>query len=66
MVPFQQSSALPANGKLGLYRDNGKENGNYFDGIYRDSRVYVRVMYMFPPANGLIVVAAAVLCKPLS
>ena len=22
----------------GLYRDNGKENGNYFNGLYRDYR----------------------------
>ena len=21
---------------MGLYRDNGKENGNYYDGLYRD------------------------------
>ena len=23
----------------GLYRDNGKENGNYYNGLYRDYRV---------------------------
>ena len=24
---------------LGLYRDNGKENRNYYNGLYRDYRV---------------------------
>ena len=24
---------------LGLYRDNGKENGNYYNGLYRDYKV---------------------------
>ena len=26
---------------LGLYWDNGKENGNYYNGSYRDYRVYI-------------------------
>ena len=25
----------------GLYWDNGKENGNYYNGLYRDYRVYI-------------------------
>ena len=25
---------------LGLYWGNGKENGNYYNGLYRDYRVY--------------------------
>ena len=25
---------------LGLYRDNGKENGNYYIGLYWDHREY--------------------------
>ena len=25
---------------LGLYRDNGKENGNYYNELYRDYRDY--------------------------
>ena len=25
---------------LGLYRDNGKENGNYYNGVHMDYRVY--------------------------
>ena len=30
---------------LGLYRDNGKENGNYYNGLYRDYiRVYIGVI----------------------
>ena len=28
---------------LGLYRDHGKENGNYYNGLYRDYRVYIGV-----------------------
>ena len=28
----------------GLYRDNEKENGNYYNGLYRDYRVYIRVI----------------------
>ena len=27
-----------------LYWDNGKENGNYYNGLYRDSRVYTGVI----------------------
>ena len=26
---------------MGLYRDNGKEYGNYYNGLYRDYRVYI-------------------------
>ena len=26
---------------LGLYWDNGKENGNYYNGFYRGDRVYL-------------------------
>ena len=26
---------------LGLHRDHGKENGNYYNGLYRDYRVYI-------------------------
>ena len=29
---------------LGLYRDNGKENGNYNNGLYRDYRTYIGVI----------------------
>ena len=29
---------------LGLAWDNGKENGNYYNGLYRDYRVYVGVI----------------------
>ena len=29
---------------LGYYWDNGKENGNYYNGLYRDYRVYVGVI----------------------
>ena len=29
---------------LGLYWDNGKENGNYYHGLYRDYRVYYGVI----------------------
>ena len=29
---------------LGLYWDNGKENGNYYNGLYRDYRVYTGVI----------------------
>ena len=28
---------------LGLYKDNGKENGNYYNGIYRGYRDYIGV-----------------------
>ena len=27
----------------GLYRDNGKEHGNYQNGLYRDYRVYIGI-----------------------
>ena len=27
--------------KGGVYKDHGKENGDYNDGLYRDYRVYV-------------------------
>ena len=30
---------------LGLYRDNGKENGNYHSGLYRDFKVYIGVIF---------------------
>ena len=29
---------------LGLYWDNGKENGNYYNGLYRDYRDYIGVI----------------------
>ena len=29
---------------LGFYRDNGKENGNYYNGLYRDYRVYIGIL----------------------
>ena len=29
---------------LGLYWDNGKENGNYYNGLYRDYKVYIGVI----------------------
>ena len=29
---------------LGLYWDNGKENGNYYNGLYRDYRGYIGVI----------------------
>ena len=30
---------------LGIYWDNGKENGNYYNGLYRDYRVYYVGLY---------------------
>ena len=30
---------------LGLYWDNGKENGNYYNGLYRDYRGYIGVIF---------------------
>ena len=27
-----------------MYWNNGKENGNYYNGLYRDSRVYIGIM----------------------
>ena len=30
---------------LGLYWDNGKEHGNYYNGLYRG---YMHVMHQFP------------------
>ena len=30
---------------MGIYRDNGKENGNYYNGLYRDYRVYVGAIW---------------------
>ena len=29
---------------MGLYGDNGKENGKYYNGLYRDDRVYIGVI----------------------
>ena len=29
---------------LVIYRDNGKEHGNYYNGLYRYCRVYVGVI----------------------
>ena len=29
---------------LGFYRDNGKEKGNYYNGLYRDYRVYIGIL----------------------
>ena len=30
---------------LGLHKDNGKENGNYDNGLYRDYKVYIGVIF---------------------
>ena len=30
---------------LGLYWDNGKENRNYYNGLYRDYRVYIGAIF---------------------
>ena len=27
-----------------MYWDNGKENGNYYNGLYRDYRAYIGIM----------------------
>ena len=29
---------------LGLYRGNGKFNGSYYNGLYRDNRVHIGVI----------------------
>ena len=49
---------------MGLYRDNGKENGNYGDytengkenGNYRDSSGYIGIMEKNMETTGIIVV----------
>ena len=30
---------------LGLYGNNGKENGSYHNGLYRDYKVYIGVIW---------------------
>ena len=30
---------------LGYYWDNGRENGKYYNGLYRDYRVYIGVIF---------------------
>ena len=30
--------------EMRIYKDNGKENGNYHNGLYRDYRVYIGVL----------------------
>ena len=37
---------------LGLYRDNGKENGNYYNGLYRDCIGYILGLYWGYIDNG--------------
>ena len=29
--------------RLGFYGDNGKVNGNYYNGLYREYRVFIEV-----------------------
>ena len=31
---------------FGLYWDNGKENGNYYNGLYRDYRDYIGIILL--------------------
>ena len=42
---------------LGLYRDNGKENGNYNNGLYIDQHIEVPLLYVLsqvqPASQGL-------------
>ena len=33
-------------GLLGLYRDNGKENGNYYNALHRDYIGYILGLYL--------------------
>ena len=35
---------------LGLYRDNGKENGNYYNGLHRDYGV-IQGLWPFPDSE---------------
>ena len=39
---------------LGFYWDSGKENGNYYTGLYRDYRVYVGGEMSFNPTEALV------------
>ena len=39
-------------GILGLYRDNGKENGNYYNGLYRFYRLILGLYWDNGRENG--------------